>query len=206
MISIFNNGGPIMWPLLLTSIVALAVVVERLIFAFGEKRSRNREAVHKIFQSVEAGQFDAAIKLGEKSPDLVARVMAYGLSNRADSLANALMVSAGEELKRYKRGLPVLDTVITLAPLLGLLGTITGMIHAFGLLGAQQLGAPTEITGGIAQALIATAFGLGIAITALLPFNYLNSQLDDVRHEIENAATRLEIKLERRRESKEGTP
>jgi len=192
-----------MWPLLLTSIVALAVVIERLIFVIGEKYRRNPETVRKIFQLVEAGQVEAAARLGEKSPDYLARVLGNGLAQRADSLENALLVSAGDELKRYKRGLPVLDTIITLAPLLGLLGTITGMIHSFGLLGQQQLGAPVEITGGIAQALIATAFGLCIAITALLPFNHLNSRLDDARHEIENAATRLEILFEQKKESKE---
>jgi biopolymer transport protein ExbB len=86
----------------------------------------------------------------------------------------------------------VLDTVITLAPLLGLLGTVTGMINSFSLLGNQELGAPTAITGGIAQALLATAFGLMIAIVALLPFNFLNSTMEQARHEIEDAASRLD--------------
>ncbi len=69
------------------------------------------------------------------------------------------------------------------------------MIHAFGLLGASELGAPTAITGGIAEALIATAFGLPIAMISLLPFNYLNSQLEGARQELENAAAHLELLL-----------
>ncbi len=85
-----------------------------------------------------------------------------------------------------------------MAPLLGLLGTVTGMIHAFGLLGESELGAPTAITGGIAEALIATGFGLAIAILALIPFNYLNSRLEEARHEIEDAASHLELLLMRR--------
>jgi biopolymer transport protein ExbB len=120
--------------------------------------------------------------------------LVYALTH-ADSLAPAVLRAANLELKRFSRGLPVLDTVITLAPLLGLLGTVTGMIHSFGLLGHQELGTPTAITGGIAEALIATAFGLGIAITALLPFNYLNSRLEEARHEIEDATTQLEVLL-----------
>jgi biopolymer transport protein ExbB len=71
-------------------------------------------------------------------------------------------------------------------------GTVTGMIRAFGLLGTAELDAPTAITGGIAEALIATAFGLLIAITALLPFNFLNTRLEEARHEIETAAAHLE--------------
>jgi biopolymer transport protein ExbB len=97
-------------------------------------------------------------------------------------------------LKRFNRGLPLLDTVITLSPLLGLLGTVVGMIHSFGLI-AGDLDAPAAITGGIAEALIATAFGLGIAITALLPFNYLNTKLEDARRELEVAGNRLELLL-----------
>jgi biopolymer transport protein ExbB len=106
-----------------------------------------------------------------------------------------LLRAANLELKRHAQGLPVLDTVITLAPLLGLLGTVTGMIHAFGLLGNSQLEAPTVITGGIAQALIATACGLGVAIIALIPFNYFNAHLEEARHEMEDITTHLELLL-----------
>ena len=106
-----------------------------------------------------------------------------------------MLRAANLEMKRWNRGLPVLDTVITLAPLLGLLGTVTGMIGAFGLLGNQELDAPAAITGGIAEALIATAFGLMIAIVALVPFNYLNAKLEERRHELEDTASRLELLL-----------
>ena len=79
---------------------------------------------------------------------------------------------------RLEKRTHYIATFANLATLLGLLGTVTGMIHAFGLLGAQQLDAPEAITGGISQALLATAFGLGIAITALIPLNYLNARLE----------------------------
>ena len=99
------------------------------------------------------------------------------------------------DLKRFHRGLTILDTAITLAPLLGLLGTVTGMIRSFDMLGGSELGAPTAITGGIAEALIATAYGLGIAITALLPLNYLNSREEEARLEMQDAASHIEIHL-----------
>lgn len=195
MIQIFLKGGPIMWPLLLTSLTALTFVFERLLFIVREKRKRQPEVVEKILDDIEHGDIPAAIQSGTGSEDFVARTLVYALKHREQSLSSALLRAAANELKRFNRGLAMLDTIITLAPLLGLLGTVTGMIHSFGLLGASELGAPAAITGGIAEALIATAFGLGIAITALLPFNYLNSRLEEARHEIEDAATHLELLL-----------
>ncbi len=195
MIEIFLKGGPVMWPLLLTSIVTLGVVIDRLWFIFQERRFRQPQVVESILEHLEAGFTDNAIEVGKKSTDFVARTLTYALTHRDTSLSQAILRVSSLELKRFSRGLPVLDTVITLAPLLGLLGTVTGMIHSFGLLGNSELSAPTAITGGIAEALIATAFGLGIAIAALLPFNYLNARQEEARHELEDATTQLELLL-----------
>ena len=184
-----------MWPLLLASIVSVGVAVERFLFIFREKKNRDPQMVEKILALSKRGEIQEAIKAGQKSSDFVAKTLVYGLEHRGEPFSNALTSTASEELKRFTQGLPVLDTIITLAPLLGLLGTVTGMIHAFGLLGGQELDAPAAITGGIAEALIATAFGLGIAIVSLVPFNYLNTRLDEARHELENACNKLEIFL-----------
>ncbi|HEY8901393.1 MAG TPA: MotA/TolQ/ExbB proton channel family protein [Chthoniobacterales bacterium] len=193
----FLKGGPIMWPLLLTSLVALTVVIERLIFIARERLHRAPETVAAILGAVEHGDADRAVQIGRGSPDFVARTLAYGLAHRDKSLSDALLRAASRELARFNRGIGVLDTVVTLAPLLGLLGTVTGMIRAFGLLGADELGAPAAITGGIAEALIATAFGLGIAIVALIPFNYLNARLEEARLQIQDAASHVELHLAR---------
>jgi biopolymer transport protein ExbB len=192
-IELFRRGGPMMWPLLATSVVALTVVIERLFFAARERWRRQPDAVSGIFARAEQGRLDEARSAGAESRDFVARVLTFALEHRDVSFANALLQASSRELQRFDRGLPVLDTVITLAPLEGLFGTVTGMIHAFGLLGASELGAPTAITGGIAEALMATAFGLLIAMVALLPFNYLNARLEQARQEIENAASHLEM-------------
>ena len=193
MIDLFLRGGPVMWPLLATSVVALSVVIERLFFAARERYRREPDVVALIFSGVENGDFAKAVEAGSKSKDFVARVLTFALDHRDVSFSNALLQAAGRELQRFNRGIAVLDTIVTLAPLLGLFGTVTGMIHAFGLLGASELGAPTAITGGIAEALIATAFGLLIAMISLLPFNYLNASLEQARQEIENAAAHLEM-------------
>ena len=195
MFELFRKGGPVMWPLLLTSVISLSVVIERLLFIAVEKARRKPELVDKIFESVEQGDIEGAVQSGENSQDFVARALAYALANRGKSFSSAMLRAANHQLKRFNQGLSVLDTVITLAPLLGLFGTVTGMIHAFGLLGGRELEAPTVITGGIAEALIATAFGLVIAIVALIPFNYLNARLEEARHEIEDASNHLELLL-----------
>lgn len=198
MIQLFLKGGPVMWPLLLTSITALAVVVERLLFLIGESRQRDPRALNKILTLVEERKVDEAAAAGGSSRDPVVQVLVSGLQHRDESYTNAILRKANAILKSYNRGLSALDTIVTLAPLLGLLGTVTGMIRAFGLIGNQELGTATVITGGIAEALIATAFGLGIAILALIPFNYLNARQEEVRHEIEDAASQLEILLVKR--------
>jgi biopolymer transport protein ExbB len=204
MIKIFLNGGPVMWPLLICSIITVATALERLFFIIRERARRKPQLVEKILERVEHHDLDGAIKIGNDNRDFVARVLTFALAHRAESFSSAVLRAANLELKKFNRGLAVLDTIVTLAPLLGLLGTVTGMIHAFGLLGAQQLDAPEAITGGIAQALIATAFGLSIAITALIPFNYLNARLEEARHDIEDAATQLELHLEECHECRKG--
>lgn len=195
MIALFIKGGLVMWPLLLMSVLALSVVLERLVFIAKERKSRRPDAIESILTAVEKGEVDLAIQKGAESPDFIARVLTYGLTHRESSLSNAIVLSSNQELKRFSQGLTLLDTIITLAPLMGLFGTVTGMIHAFGLLGGSGLEAPTVITGGIAEALIATAFGLIIAMIALIPFNYLNGRLEDARHDIEQSATQLELLL-----------
>lgn len=200
---LIQKGGPVMGLLLLTSLVGLTTVIERFLFMVGEKNRRNPESVARILEYAEKGEFDQAVQSGQNPSDFVARALVYGLVHRDKSFSSALVQAANVELKRFSKGLPTLDTIITLAPLLGLLGTVTGMIRAFGLLGQKELEAPTVITGGIAEALIATAFGLCIAIIALIPFNYLNARLEEARHEIEDASTHLELSL---RKSDRGHP
>jgi biopolymer transport protein ExbB len=195
MTEFFMKGGPLMWPLLLVSIATLTVVIERLWFIFQELKLRRPEDVESFFSTLEKKNLEGALGIGRRSTDFTVRAMGYALEHREVSLSNAFLQAAGRELDRFDRGLPILDTVITLAPLLGLLGTVSGLIHSFGILGDQELQSPTALTGGIAQALIATAFGLVIAVTALVPFNYLNAREERARRQLEDAGTQLELIL-----------
>lgn len=191
---LFKHGGPIMWPILLVSFLLITVAVERIIFIIREATRRQPEVVEKMLEKVEGRDVDGAVDLGKKSNDYVARILVYALTHKEHSLGNAFTRAANQELQRFSQGLPTLDTCITAAPLLGLLGTVTGMMNTFGALsGGDIASAAGQITGGVAEALIATACGLAIAITGLLPYNYLNSRLEEARHEVEDASNSLEI-------------
>ncbi len=192
---IFEKGGPIMWPLAMASILALGTVIERLVFLMRERWRRDPKVLDQFFAAISHGDIPGAIRIGNASNFYVVRALSYALTHSEQSLASAVLYAQAKEIKRYRRGIPILDTVITLAPLLGLLGTVVGMMGSFSLIGGD-LSAPGAITGGIAEALIATAFGLGIAITSLLPFNFLNTKMDDARQEIESAATQMELMLQ----------
>jgi|LakMenEpi03Aug12_release.lakeMendotaPanAssembly.Ray.scaffolds.fasta_scaffold771421_2 biopolymer transport protein ExbB len=194
-VEFFLKGGPIMWPLLLSSVVTVSIVVDRVIFLWKAQRGRSSCDFKEIQFLVREGQTANAAAKAEVSSDVVVRVVGAGLQYADSCFAEAVSCAASKELSQYEKGLGVLDTAITLAPLLGLLGTVTGMISSFGILGASELEAPAAITGGIAEALIATAFGLGIAIAALLPMNLLNSKREQLQREIEEAATEIEIAL-----------
>jgi biopolymer transport protein ExbB len=159
-IQIFEKGGPIMWPLLFASILALGTALERVLFLMREKWRRDPKALDRFFAAVTQGDIDGAIAIGKASKFYLVRALGEALSHKETALATALQYVQEREVKRFRRGIPILDTVITLAPLLGLLGTVTGMMGSFSLIGGE-LNAPGAITGGIAEALIATAFGPG---------------------------------------------
>lgn len=193
---LFKHGGPIMWPILVVSFLLITVALERIIFIFRENSRRQPDLVDKMLEKVEAKDVDGAVELGKKSQDYVARIMVYALTHKEHSLGNAFTRASSQEMQRFTQGLPTLDTCITAAPLLGLLGTVTGMMGTFAALnsGSGDIGsAATKITGGVAEALIATMCGLAIAIMGLLPFNYLNARAEEARHEIEDASNSLEI-------------
>src|SRR6266478_1931973 len=190
----FHKGGPVMWPILIVSIVALTVVLERCIWWGGRWFRRDPKRIEKVFTAIENGDTAEASRLARGSRDPVLRMMWNGLNHQHASLQGALQVAAGIEIKRAGRFLVVMDTLVTLAPLLGLLGTITGLIKSFSFLGNEEL-AVQAVTGGIAEALIATACGLGIAIFALIPFNFFTSRVSNLEFELQTAATNLEVML-----------
>lgn len=189
MLTLFHKGGLIMWPLLAASLTALSVAFERALTVWKDRRSRRPADVAALLAELRKGEPMRAAAIGRESTDPVARALAKGVSSA--QFAAAYQREAVRELARLSRGTHVLDTIITLAPLLGLLGTVTGMIRSFGLL-SGELDAPAAITGGIAEALIATAFGLCIAIVSLIPFNIMNALVEERQRELQDAGTEAE--------------
>jgi len=194
---LFMMGKEIMWPILLVSFIGITVVVERLLFIMRENSNREPEVVAKMLESVERRDIDGALAIGRKSKDYIARILVYSLTNREHSLSNAFVRASSQELSRFQQGMATLDTVITAAPLLGLLGTVTGMMRTFGSMGGDLATAAGTITGGVAEALIATACGLAIAIMGLLPFNYLNARAEQAKQEVSDASHALEMLIKK---------
>jgi biopolymer transport protein ExbB len=201
MLTLFHKGGPVMYLLLVCSLAALTVIIERGIFWFREKRSRNQALVDKILELAEQDDYIEAARIGSGSNDYVARILICGIVHRNFSLTSALQMAAAVEIKRMKRYMNVLDTMVTVSPLLGILGTVTGIIRSFeamGVVGAQN---PVAVSGGIAEALITTATGLMIAIPSVAFLNYFNSRIEGALHEIETYSTSLEIVHEKNKVS-----
>ena len=186
LIQMLAKGGPVMIPLVLCSVVALAVVIERLGFWW-----RHGD----VGPAERALELDEALEIARRSGTATARVIAAGLAERQAPPAAAMEAAAQTEMGRLRSYLPVLDTIITLSPLLGLLGTVTGMIAAFGILSTSGMNQPNAITGGVAEALIATAAGLAIAIATLVPYNYFTARAEQAMDAMERLATRLDVAL-----------
>ena len=195
-IKTFVQGGPIMWPLLLTAVIAVAVFVERVWWWIRETRRTDARRLEQVLAQIEEGDVSTASKLAENSEDPVLRMIWHGLNHVHCSLQGAMQMAAGIELERAGRFIAVLDTIITLAPLLGLLGTVTGIMHSFSFVGNEDLAA-VKVSGGIAEALIATACGLAIAMFCLIPFNYFQRRIERLRFKLETQATNVEVMLEK---------
>ena len=193
MYAIFVRGGLVMWPLLACSIMSVAITIERALFWLRHYRSSDGRLMEDMLARTERGDFEGATAAGAGAVDMTARVLNSGIAHRAHGLTESMQVAAEHEIARMKWGLGVLDTIVTLAPLLGLLGTVIGMIQSFGVLGQSGATDPRAATGGIAGALITTAAGLSIAIPTLVVHNYFAHAVQRGTTEVESAGTRLEV-------------
>ncbi|HZM03761.1 MAG TPA: MotA/TolQ/ExbB proton channel family protein [Candidatus Saccharimonadales bacterium] len=191
-VQFFLRGGPVMWPILICALVAVAVVGERTFWWLRESGRRDPKKLEHILAALENGDIEAATRTAEGSQDPIIRMIYRGLNHVHTSMEGALQLAAGIELERAGRFLTVMDTLVTLAPLLGLLGTVTGLMGAFLSVGSAEL-AVKDVTGGIGVALIATACGLGIAIISLIPFNFFTARVTRLQFELETAATNVEV-------------
>jgi biopolymer transport protein ExbB len=193
MLNLILKGGPVMYPLLICSLISLTITIERIIFWSNEKRRMDRKLLDEVFGEIEKGFYEKALALGGKSKDYMIKIVCYALTHHKSSRINMLEMAADDEIDKMKKGMAILDTIITMAPLLGILGTVTGIIISFDFLGKAGVEDPKAVTGGIAQALITTAAGLTVALATLIPYNYFIVKLEKAARNIEKCTTSFEI-------------
>lgn len=187
------SGGPVMAPLLICSIVALTVVIDRALFWVVLLRRRNPALLDEVMTLCESGDWEAIRHKTAGTRDETIKIIITGILHRDFSMTKAMESAAADQLKRMRRYMGVLDTMITVAPLLGIFGTVTGIIQSFEALGVVGAERPAAVTAGIAQALITTAAGLAIAILSVIPYNFFDSLCEQAALRIEKYATSLEI-------------
>jgi biopolymer transport protein ExbB len=193
MMQFFTDGGPVMYPLLACSILVLTVIIERIIFWVTIDMGRDQKLLDEVMELCRIGDWKSVRHKVSGSKDYIIKVLVSGILHRQFSMLKAMEASAVEEIKQMRRYMGVLDTMITVAPLLGILGTVLGIIDSFEVMGTAGIEHPRLVTAGIAQALITTASGLGIAILSVFPFNFFNSRVERAAMNMEKYATSLEI-------------
>jgi biopolymer transport protein ExbB len=192
-IEFISRGGFMMYPLLLSALLALTVIVERFI-AFKNRFAMPRQEFEQIFSLVQSREFAKADVACRKHWTPTSAVMASGIEHFASPLEEmelAMKNRAEEWIPILEKRIDIIDTVITAAPLMGLLGTITGMMASFRVLSEKGVNEPNAITGGVAEALIATATGLVIALVCLVAYNYFSARVKGFIYELEGAASKL---------------
>ena len=197
MLHLFIAGGPVMYPLLACSVIVMTVIIERILFWINMDRNRNKALVDNVLDLCRTGDWESVRSRTKGSKDYIIKILVTGILHREFSMAKAMEAAASEEIKRMQKYMAVIDTMITVAPLLGIFGTVIGIILSFEMLGTAGIEHPQAVTAGIAQALITTAAGLGIAILSVFPYNYFNSRIEKAALDIEKYATSLEIVYEK---------
>lgn len=194
MFDFFLKGGPLMWPILLCSIVAVTIILERF-WRFRQIRPKISNLLSRTKALLKDNKTDEALKLCESFTDPVAHILAVGIHLRHRSLEEKekLLSRAGSKIiRRLEKNLRVLAIIGNIAPLLGLTGTVTGMIRVF--MKIQGLGGKVDaalLAGGIWEALLTTVAGLFVAIPTLVAYHYFEGRVDDISSLMKDAASEL---------------
>jgi len=200
MFEIVKSGGPVMVPIILASIIAAAIFLERL-WTLQQRRVLPAELTEKVWKWVEQRQVQDKhiVALQQNSP--LGKILAAGLANRHRD--RAIIKEAIEDTGRHvvhelERFIGTLGTIASISPLLGLLGTVVGMIRTFNAIQTEGVGDPAALGGGIAEALITTAAGLTVAIPALLGYKFLRGRVDSLVVQMEKESIKLVQAMESR--------
>jgi biopolymer transport protein ExbB len=191
---LLSKGGYAMIPLMACSLISVAVIIERL-YTLSKAQVDVSETVRRAEDALYEGDTNRAVEILSSQDSPVTRVLIAGIQTKhlGERGAERAMEEQGTiETRNLTKWLGALDTIITIAPLLGLFGTVTGMISAFHVIASKEgISTPTAITGGVAEALIATATGLAIAIFTLVGYNYLQERIKHIVAEMEARGTAM---------------
>ena len=199
MLKYLFDGGIFMWVILLVSISGLAVIIEKMYTFLSKEKKLSENEKNQLYKALRTGNKEEILKLCKDKTDSVSKSVTKIVSNmdiNFDELDNShrqviegiISESILEQTTELEKGMSLLGTVVNAAPQLGLLGTVTGMIAAFSALTRNGTSTAKIVAGGISEALYTTAFGLIVAIPALVFYNYFNRRIDVIVAEMERAA------------------
>jgi biopolymer transport protein ExbB len=192
-LELIQAGGWVMWPILLCSIISLAIIVERF-WSLQRKRIAPRHLLNQVWQWARGGQIDnqRLQELRKSSP--LGRILAVGLTNRRherEVMKESIQEIGSHVAHELDRFLNTLGTIASITPLLGLLGTVLGMIKVFTVITVQGVGDAAVLADGISEALLTTAAGLMVAIPSLLFYRYFRGRVDELVVTMEQDALKL---------------
>ncbi|MBJ7256628.1 MAG: MotA/TolQ/ExbB proton channel family protein [Akkermansiaceae bacterium] len=188
----FIEGGWVMWPILATFFLALCVILDRMVWWSRLYASLQNEKQEQARNAIGTGDFNIAWELTKKNGDPYLKNLAEGMTHAHTSMLAAMQLHATRIIEHSEARMWVLSTLITLAPLLGLFGTVVGIMGSFSFIGDEQLAA-SKVSGGIGEALIATACGIAIAILCLLPYNFFRKRVSVLRGSLERWINHTEL-------------
>ena len=196
MLHYLEVGGPILWVLVIISIGAFAVVLERIVFFARNEKNVGSNFKDEILSLVDSKKLDEAIALCDTKKSCVASAVRKFLQKAPKGIdvqdyEFILKEVTNQEISPYERRLNLLASVMSISPMLGLLGTVTGMIRAFTNISKYGAGDAAVVADGIAEALLTTAAGLMIAIPVIVVYNYLNRRLEKMENEIDDVVTNI---------------
>lgn len=187
------QGGPAMIVLLALSVIAVAIVIERLLF-FASQHSDSKGLLRSIGQKIASDDLPGAIKICQQNKGMLPKILEFGLQrgekNRAD-ITDALSIALMENLNSLERNLGVIGTIAVIAPFVGLFGTVLGVMRTFTDIALKGNSTPAVVSAGVAEALITTAAGLFVAVTAVIFFNYFKTRIKAYNQEMIVAANQL---------------
>ncbi len=193
MLELVKAGGWLMWPIIACSVIAMAIVIERL-WAYRHSKVLPANLVAQIWQLHQKSELTAAHVATVRSSSPLGRILAAGLVNRAHSrevMKEAIEEEGRQVVHELEQYLNPLGTIANISPLLGLLGTVIGMIKVFSAITSSGVGNPAVLAGGISEALITTAAGLSVAIPALIFHRYLSGRVDRIVVRMEEQALKM---------------